>query len=674
MLTIFTMLARQALAFSRLHALPPGGAAAGGHAGTDLHARADRHAGMRVLRDVMVAMRDGVHLATDIYLPHYDGADGEGGADAALALPVILERTPYGKHLRSRSERGPGHSEAMERADIARYFVARGYAVVYQDCRGRYGSEGRFIKYTSDADDGYDTCAWILAQGWCNGRIGTKGLSYAAHTQAALGSAGAPGVVAMVLDSGGFSNAYHSGIRHGGAFEMKQVTWALGQALESESVRADPDSRRALMSINLMEWFCKVNEWAPGSSPLSAAPEYEDYVFEQWRNGAFGDYWRRPGLFAQGYYDRFCQAATMHISSWYDPYARSACENYTGLVAAGRGPAHLILGPWTHGNRFLSFAGDVDFGPHATLHGNLASDFLALRLDWFERHLKQDDGATEPFPVRLFVMGGGSGQKNAAGRREHGGNWRAEPAWPLARAREVPYYLHAGGALSSTRPQAADAALDYLHDPLDPTVTNGGAVTSGEPLMYGGAFDQGPVQQQVRGQAPGQAHAAQAVAGVGVLSFVSAALEQDTEVTGVIRAHLWVASDCLDTDFTFKLIDLAPPNDDYPDGYAMNLTDGILRMRYRDSWETPALMTPGQRYAICIEALPTSNLFKRGHALRIDISSSNFPRYDVNPNTGAAEGFSGPVKVARNTVFAQADAASHIVLPIVPLRDARVLG
>lgn len=590
-----------------------------------------------VLRDVMVPMRDGVLLATDVYLP---GDDGTG------AFPVILERTPYGKHIASRSERGPGDSAAMERAEVARYFVERGYVVVYQDCRGRYASEGRFIKYTSDANDGVDTCAWILAQPWSNGRIGTKGLSYAAHTQAALGSQNAPGVVAMILDSGGFSNAYHSGIRQGGAFEMKQVTWAIGQAMESEAVRNDPLKRQALRSIDLLEWFRKVNEWEPGNSPLSAAPEYEDYVFEQWRNGSFGEYWRRPGLYAQGYYEHFCKAATVHISSWYDPYARSACENFMGLVAAQRGPACLILGPWTHGNRFLTFAGDVDFGPRATLHGNLAEDFLALRLQWFERHLKRAKADVEaPAPVRLFVMGGGSGRMNSAGRRDHGGRWRFEEEWPIARTQERKYYLHARGRLSTTCPGAPHSSLSYLYDPVEPTPTNGGAVTSGEPLMYGGAFNQGA--------AP-------------ALSFQTDPLDVDTEVTGPIRIHLWVSSDCCDTDFTFKLLDVAPPNADYPDGYAMNLTDGILRMRYRESWEKPALMVPGQRYRICIEALPTSNLFARGHAIRVDIASSNFPKYDVNPNTGAAQGYTGPVRVARNTVHMDANAPSHIVLPVVP--------
>ncbi len=634
MLMTLSTLASRLLRPLTLYAAPPGsfGATAGG---------------MTLMQGVMVPMRDGVLLATDIYLP----------AGAPVARPVILERTPYGKHLPSRSERGPGEAAAMARAEVARYFVEHGYVVIYQDCRGRYASEGKFIKYVSEADDGVDTCAWILQQPWCNGRIGTKGLSYAAHTQAALGSHGAPGVVAMVLDSGGFANAYHSGIRQGGAFEMKQVTWALTRALESDSVRADPARRRALMSINLLDWFRKINEWEPGRSPLSAAPEYEDFVFEQWRNGSFNNFWRRAGLYAQGYYAHFSAAATTHIASWYDPYARSACENFTGLVAAKRGPACLVLGPWTHGNRYLSFAGDVDFGPQATLHGNLSHDYLSLRLHWFDRHLKQGGAGAAlpaPAPVRLFVMGGGSGRRNEAGRLDHGGYWRDEQEWPIARTQAIAFYLHPQGGVSTSMPIDA-GRQSYYYDPVDPTPTNGGAVTSGEPLMFGGAFDQGSI-------------AGPEARRPDVLSFMSAPLTQDTEVTGSIVARLWVSSDCVDTDFTFKLIDFAPPSEDYPDGYAMNLTDGILRMRYRDSWEHPSLMTPGQCYPISIEALPTSNLFKRGHCIRIDISSSNFPKYDPNPNTGAAEGFPGPVSIAHNTIYMQADAPSHVLLPVIPRR------
>ncbi|EJN02915.1 CocE/NonD family hydrolase [Herbaspirillum sp. YR522] len=634
---------------------------------TQLHNAADGHAvagapatstpadaAPIVLRNVMVPMRDGVLLATDIYLPR-QSRDG-------VQSPVILERTPYGKHLPSRSERSASNAETLTREQVASYFVQHGYAVVYQDCRGRYASEGEFVKYTSDAEDGYDTCAWIVRQDWSAGRIGTMGLSYAAHTQAALASLGAPGVVAMFMDSGGFSNAYQGGIRQGGAFEMKQATWALRQALESPEVLRDEARADALRDVDMREWFERSLEWTPGNSPLQLAPEYEQYLFEQWRHGKFDAYWRRPGLYAQGYHDRFCDAAMVHMSSWFDPYPRTATENYMGLVGKKKNPVNLILGPWTHGNRSLTYAGDVDFGPEATLDGQLAPDFLALRLAWFERWLKGNPELPSPLPpVSLFVMGGGSGRRNAQGRMEHGGTWRAEPSWPVPGTQLQSHYLHADGLLATDQPAATEAHLAYRYDPHHPVPTVGGAVTSGEPLMVGGAFDQHEHAARFGVRPPYEALAARA----DVLVFQSPVLQEDVEVTGAVSAELWISSDCVDTDFTIKLIDVYPPNEDYPDGYAMNLTDGILRVRYRDSWEQPALMTPGQVYRIRIDAFPTSNLFKAGHRIRVDVSSSNFPRFDCNPNTGADEGVASEPRVAANRIYVDAQRPSHVILPVV---------
>src|SRR5215208_1919359 len=202
-----------------------------------------------VLRDVMVPVRDGVRLATDIYLPAREGEPLDG------SFPVILERTPYGKGQTSRAERTAADPRARPREEVAASFVRHGYAVVYQDCRGRYGSEGAFVKYLSDAEDGYDTVVWLTEQPWCDGKVGTMGLSYAAHTQAALACLNPPGLAAMFLDSGGFSNAYQSGIRQGGAFELKQATWAFTNARVSPVVRADAVASAALASVDIKEWF-----------------------------------------------------------------------------------------------------------------------------------------------------------------------------------------------------------------------------------------------------------------------------------------------------------------------------------------------------------------------------------------------------------------------------------
>jgi putative CocE/NonD family hydrolase len=598
-----------------------------------------------VRKDVMVALRDGVKLATDLYLPARDGAPAAG------RFPVILERTPYGK-----SQATTRHASV----EIARLFASHGYAVVYQDVRGRGRSEGRYVKYLSDGDDGFDCCAWIVAQPWCDGKIGAHGLSYGAHTTAALACAGAPGVAALFINSGGFSNAYQGGIRQGGAFEMKQVTWALNNARESPEALADPKLAAALVAIDIKAWFARL-PWRRGASPLSAVPEYEDYVFDQWEAGRFDGFWKQLGIYAEGFYDRFVDAPTLWMSSWYDPYPRTATDNYVALSKAKRGPQRLILGPWTHGNNHQSFAGDVDFGPAAMLAGNVAPDLTALRLRWFDRYLKGErNGVDEDPKVRVFVMGGGSGRRNRDGRLHHGGRWRAERDWPLPDARATRLHLQPGGLLDAAAPQGSGSAT-FRYDPRHPVPTIGGTVTSGEPVMVGGAFDQREGPAFFGSEQPGRALADRP----DVLVFQTAVLTEDMEVTGPVEADLWISSDCPDTDITIKLIDLYPPGPDYPQGYAMNLTDGILRCRYRDSWERPSPLKPGRVYRVRVQAFPTSNLFKAGHRIRLDISSSNYPHFDLNPNTGEPEGRWRRTRIAANTIHTAPDHPSALILPLV---------
>jgi uncharacterized protein len=585
--------------------------------------------------DLMVPARDGVLLATDIYRPRGAGR-----------FPVLLERTPYDKSASSRSERTAAVAAPRSRAELAAHFVEHGYAVAYQDCRGRYRSGGKFTKYLSEAEDGFDTLQWLARQPWCNGRIGTFGLSYAAHTQAALGCLDPPGLAAQFLDCGGFSNAYRSGIRHGGAFDLKQATWAYRNALADAR---DAAVRAALEAQDIRSWFRRM-PWHKGDSPVSAAPEYEDYLFEQWSHGAFDAYWKQPGIYAEGFYDRYADVPIVHLSGWYDPYARTAMENYVGLSGAKQSRMQLILGPWTHGDRSLSYAGEVEFGPRAPVDGNLAEDFFDLRRRWFDRWIKGVANGVEDEPaVRAFVMGGGSGRRNRDGRIEHGGRWRSATEWPLPQTRWTRLYLHPDRSLLAASPTAAATALDYAFDPRDPTPTLGGAISSGEPVMHAGAFDQSAAAN--RGD---------------VLVFATPPLDADLEVAGPITVRLWIASDAPDTDFTAKLIDVYPPSADLAHGFAMNLTEGLLRVRYRDSWESPALMVPGEVYPITIELFPTANLFRRGHRLRLDISSSNFPHFDVNPNSGEAEGSSERPRLAHNRVFAEANHPSHILLPVIP--------
>lgn len=603
--------------------------------------------------DVMIPMRDGVKLATDIYFP----------AEPIGPHCVLLERTPYNKRGTNAADRTARDPVPRSKPSVAAEFAAAGFVYVIQDCRGRYRSEGGFTKYVNESEDGVDTINWLLQQSWCNGRIGTLGLSYGAHAQSALASAGPAGVAAMLLDSGGFSSAFHSGIRQGGAFELKQLTWAHKHARLAKETVLSLARRTALEREDIRDWMA-VNPWMEGHSPVTAAPEYEQFVLEQWRHEVFDDYWRVPALYGRGYYACWPDVPMLHLCSWYDPYALTAIENYMGLSRMKQSPVKLVLGPWTHGQRSVTYAGEVDFGPAATLDGNVAPDYTALRQAWFARHLKGDISAPEflPAPVKIFVMGGGSGCKNSEGRLEHGGRWRDEQDWPLPFTAWTTLYLHGEGRLSPELPEADAAWRGFRHDPTDPVPTIGGAIASGAPVMAAGAFDQ-CTSPAVYGARPPYGPLATRS---DVLVFETAPLASAVEVTGQVVVNLWVSSSASDTDFTIKLLDVYPSSEDYPQGCAINLAHGILRMRFHESFDRPTLLKADAVYPIQIQCYPTSNRFEAGHRIRIDIASSNFPHFDVNPNTGAPAGRESEPVVAFNRVYLDATRPSHVVLPVIP--------
>lgn len=598
------------------------------------------------VRTAKVRTRDGIELATDVYLPSESGR-----------FPVIFERTPYGRHLHSRSERTALEATPFSRSALAEFFGQKGYAVVYQDCRGRYGSNGRFSKYLSEGADGVDSCEWILKQPWCDGRILTMGLSYAAHTQAALGCLDAPGVVAQVMDSGGFADAWRGGIRSFGAFELKQVTWAHQQAILSPEAEADPVMKAALEAEDMRAWFMRL-PWQKGQSPLRHHPDYEAYVFEQWEHGTFDEYWKQVGIWAAGFYDRYSKASCIHLGSWFDVYPLGTVTNYIGLRKAERGPQRLIMGPWTHGDRSITHFGDVDFGHHATID-SWAGDWQSYRLRFFESVTK---GAPDHEPsVRLFVMGGGSGSKTAEGRLDHGGRWIGLSDFPAPETRFVDYFFQ-DGQLSDQPPGANAAPISYDFDPADPVPTLGHGLTR-ETTVKGGVFDQVETADLLGAKPPYLPLASRH----DVLVFQTEALAEPTQVVGPLVATLWVSTDGPDTDFTAKLVDVYPASKDYPHGYAMILADGIMRLRYNEDPANPRMRKPGEITRIEIVLAPTANLFAKGHRIRVDISSSNFPKYDVNPNTGEPEGRARRKRVAVNTVYVDAERPSHITLPILPL-------
>lgn len=588
----------------------------------------------------MVPMRDGVRLAADVYLP--------AGADAGPGpWPALLERTPYDKTAHASVQTG-------------HYFAARGYAVVIQDVRGRYASEGEWYPFADEAPDGEDTLAWVVRQPWCDGKVGTIGLSYSACTQTALGACAPPGLAAQFISEG--HHNYHTGsMRQGGALEQRFMIYAFRMAKTAPQVVADPVKRAALEQAHrdIRQWLGRA-PIKPGLSPLRFLPSVERWLIDIWRHGEYDDYWRsRPAYSIEERYDDYADVPIYLLGGWYDSYAGSTTRNYVEFSRRKKSPIRLIMGPWVHGVAPIgqTYAGDVDFGPDA------AVDYNWLRLRWFDQVLKGvETGILDEPPVRIFVMGGGSGRKLPDGRLDHGGRWRFESEWPLSRAVPTRFYLQPDGGLATSPPAegAGPACSRYRYDPRDPVPTIGGNISAVPEVMPGGGFD-----QRGRPDVYGAKDTLPLSARHDVLVFSTPPLERPVEVTGPMTVELWVESTAPDTDFTAKLIDVYPPNEDYPDGYELNITDSIVRLRYRNSREAPELLRPGEVVRCQIQLYPTSNLFAAGHQIRLHISSSNYPRFDVNPNTGEPLGTSGRTEVATNSVYHSSRYPSHITLPIV---------
>jgi putative CocE/NonD family hydrolase len=610
---------------------------------------AQRNAGGGPL-EVMVPLRDGCHLATDVY----------GIGENLPARPVILERTPYGKRESRDSDQSRHDSPVPLPHEIAAFLVDRGYIVVRQDCRGRGNSEGSFVKYLNEGPDGADSIAWIRSQPWCNGQIAMMGVSYSAHVQTAAAAETPPGLTAMFMDSGGFSSAYEAGMRMGGAFELKQATWAFRHAVASPEAEQDSVTAAGLGRTSIADWF-KSTPWRTGNSPLSVLPEYERYLLDQWAAEDFGDYWKQPGIYGRGNYDNFPDVPSLHISSWYDPYIASAIENFSELRTRKMSPSYLVLGPWTHGKRCRTYSGDADFGSEAHFDGNVAESYQDFRADWFDEVLHTHVKSADRSPVTYFLMGGGSGNRTPQGRIDHGGRWTKDIVWPPAAAVAETLFLGPNGTLSNESVRQS-ARITYQFDPANPVPTIGGQVTSGEPVMSGGAYDQTTNSGVFGASEPYLPLSARA----DVLVFRTEPLTHDKAVAGPVSVELYASSSAPDTDFTIKLIDEYPPNAAYPNGYAMNLTEGILRARFRNSFDSPEPMTPDRIYKIRITAPDTANLFAKGHRIRVDVSSSNFPRFDINPNTGGPTATERCKIVAENTVHMSRDHPSAIHVMLIP--------
>jgi putative CocE/NonD family hydrolase len=538
---------------------------------------------------VQIPMRDGVRLAANVFLPGKPGR-----------LPVILERTPYGK--------GTGLNPNY------RALVDHGYAVVVQDVRGRYESEGIFDPLHQEQADGDDTLNWIARQPWSNGKIGMTGGSYRGIVQWKAALTGNPHLKAIFPVVSGYDDYRDRFYSPGGAMKLGQrLLWM------SENLRApgyQPDFDRFILHLPLRTADIAATGWTTRM--------YREAV----AHPAFDAFWRAISVKEQLHK---IKTPVFAVGGWYDNFVESDLEAYAALHKIN-GLNRVLIGPWAH-NMSYPFA-DTDFGRDSRL------PLRTLQIEWFDQWLMGRDTklASEP-PVKIFVMGSN--------------RWREEWEWPPAKARPVSFYLdskgranslHGDGALTERLPHRA-AEDHYEFDPRDPVPTRGGAVCCNPKIFPWGPMDQRPVEERND-----------------VLVYTTAALHEDLEVIGPVKAVLYIATSARDTDFTAKLVDVAP------DGYARNLTDGILRLRYRHSLEHPELAKAGAVYQITVDAGVTSNTFRKGHRIRLEISSSNFPRFDRNPNTGGPLMSETRLIKASQTVYHGGQHPSRLVLMVVPTR------
>ena len=590
--------------------------------------------------NVMVPMRDGVKLATDVYRPAVNDVP------TSEKLPVILMRTPYNK---------------KGIASAAKYYVKHGYVVISQDTRGRYNSEGVWHMMTDDGPDGVDCAKWIGEQPWSDGKIGMIGTSYVGGTQHAMAMAGAEELT-TVIPVDAMSNLGRQSLRNAGAFEMRFWNWIFLNGGRGSNAATDPETAAVLKEMADQRFvYLKNLPTRRGMTPLKLSPEYENWLINAMEHGANDEFWEQNNIvdFPQKYKD----IPVYLVCGWYDSWAGNSTANYMALSRTLKSPVYLIMGPWIHGAQAGSTHGQVNFGKEAAI-----ADQWAWRKEWYDHWLKGIDnsvGKSAPFatPVRIFVMGTGDGGKDEKGRLQHGGSWRDEHEWPLARTQYTSFYLHPEGKLSASRPEQQNSTTQFQFDPSNPVPTIGGNISTHNDILLQGAWNQkgGPHIWNFQDPIPLSARN-------DIVVFQTEPLLENVEVTGEIEVKLYASSSAVDTDFTAKLIDVYPASPAWPGGFDLNIGDGIVRGRFRESLKVEKLMTPGEVYEFTIKLYPTSNVFKKGHRIRVDISSSNFPRFDINPNTGEPLNRQRLEKIADQTIHHSAAHPSRIILPVIPAK------
>jgi len=481
---------------------------------------------------------------------------------------------------------------------------------------------------------------------------------YPGGTQHALAEVSPPHLATMIpIDS--LSNCGVSGMRHGGAFELRFMNWIFQiGAPNSKAALANPRLRQALMESGLrIRQHADSLPLRTGDDAAAGRARVRGLAGrgDAMRSGLEAPFWHTMGMSVVDHINDYADVPVLHITGWYDSWTRQVTMNYEALSRAKKSPQRLVIGPWTHGGQGSQIAGEVAFTPETAI------DLLAYRLRWYDRWLKGiKNGVDDDSPVLLYVMGTGDDHRSGGGRLKHGGFWRAQCEWPLARARATAYHLHGNGTLATPRPEQTVGRTTYTFDPLHPVPTAGGNISSNQGLITAGGYDQQP-----RDDTHAAGNRLPLSERRDVLVFRGEPLVSDLEVTGTVQIKLWISSTAPDTDFTAKLIDDIPPNPHYPLGFDLNIGDSILRLRYREGLDHQAApLKLDEIVPITITLYPTSNVFKKCHRIRLDISSSNDPRFDVNPNTGDPLGDYRRIVPADNTVYHDAAHPSQFILPV----------
>ena len=550
-------------------------------------------------RNVAIPMRDGVILRAEILRP-----------ESGNRFPVLVYRTPYGR------------DSALKNYSTFRHAVDRGYAVVVQDVRGRYASDGEFRPYQNEGHDGYDTIEWTAQQSWSDGNVGTFGLSYPGAVQWLAAVEYPPHLKAMVpaMTFSTPQNFFYAG----GAWDMSWIEWIWDNIA--------PDTRVKKNLAGPKNYKDAVAAWPRFGSkmfqtlPLNQVGDLRTvalYYFDWLSHPADDSWWDWCEL--RNKYDRV-HAAVLNLSAWYDDNygPEGATTNFVGLLKARPAEAdprtHLLLGPWTHGveETHIAKAGEREFGSDATIN----YDDVVLR--WMDHYVRGiDNGVDHEKRVRYFVMGVN--------------RWREADTWPPA-ANPTAYYFASSRNILSLRPTASEEhSVSFASDPAAP-VTNR--------YDTSGAHDYRELAKRRD-----------------VLVFDSESLDRDVEVTGPIHAKVYLSCDCRDLDLWARLLDVAP------DGAAFNLMSpglDVQRASYRDLSKGRQLLTPNQIYEVRLDNLITSNVFKKGHRIRVQVSATFFPNFSRNLQTGESETVSAKMQKAQISIYTGGALASQIILPIVP--------